>query len=281
MKKKNILFTGGTGFIGKNVLPILRENYNVFAPKRNELNLFSSNEVKKYVMENNINYIIHSANPNPSKNIYDSNEQMLRDSLQLFLSIYSCREIVKKIIYLGSGAIYDKTKDIIQVEEESAFDFIPKDDYGFAKYVMNYLTFGNVYNLCVFGCYGPYDAESKFITHCINCCINKMPITIHQNCIFDYLHVFDLGKIMNWMLANETKYNTYNACSGQRISLLDIAKEVKKQMSSNSEIVVLSDGWNYEYTGSNKRLIGEYNDTFIDIKKGISLQIEWELSKKN
>ena len=68
---KNVLLTGGTGFIGRNIKPILEEKVNLFAPTRNELNLKSECDVREYIKRNKINVIIHSANPNPVKNSLD------------------------------------------------------------------------------------------------------------------------------------------------------------------------------------------------------------------
>ena len=276
IKGKRILFTGGTGFIGKNVLPLLRSSFVVYAPKRSELDLTSFEDVASFVTKNRIDVILHCANPNPSKNKLDQSDRMLLDSIELFLTIYRCRNLVEKIIYLGSGAVYDKSKDIISAREETSFDSFPKDDYGFAKFIANELTAGNIYNLCVFGCYGPGDAESKFITHCIRCCLRGEPITIRQNCVFDYLHVSDLGKIMSWVISNVPRYNMYNACSGEKHPLLEIAEIVKRKMNSPHDIVILSDGWNREYTGSNDRLREEYHEAFLSLEEGIDIQIEWE-----
>lgn len=274
--KERLLFTGGNGFIGRNLIPDLSDIFTVFSPRREELNLFCDDSIRDYLLTNKINYIIHSANPNPSKNPLDISERLLRDSLQMFMAIYQCKDCVKKIVYLGSGAIYDKTKDIISVSEEVMLRSVPKDDYGFAKYIMEHMTSENIYNLCLFGCYGPGDADSKFITHCIRCCLKHEPITIRQDCMFDYMHVSDLGKILTWIINSEPKYNTYNACSGKRISLLEIAQMVKRKMNSDMEIVILNEGWNKEYTGSNVRLLKEYNGDFLTIEKGIDIQIEWE-----
>ena len=94
--------------------------------------------------------------------------------------------------------------------------------------------------------------------------------------MFDYMHVFDLGKIMSWMINAEPKYNIYNACSGQRVSLLEIAQIIKTRMNSNSDIIVLKDGWNNEYTASNDRLKQEYTENFISLQDGIDIQIAWE-----
>ena len=275
----NVLFTGGTGFIGKNVIPILEKVFVVFAPNRKELNLFDQNEVKKYVQDKKIDVIVHAANPNPSRNTGDIKENMLRESLQMFFTVIQCKNIVKKIIYLGSGAVYGKDKDIIKAKEEEMNNYIPKDDYGFAKYIMNDYAHDNIYNLCLFGCYGPGDAESKFITHCIRCCRDNTPITIRKNCYFDYLHVYDVGYIICWIIGNDVKYNSYNVCSGIRISLFDIACKVKEQMKSNQNIVLLSSDINFEYTASNQRLRNEYKLPFLSLEDGIKTQIDYEVSR--
>ena len=274
--RKRILFTGGNGFIGRNVIPILQESFDVYAPEREELDLFDAKDVREYLLENRINCIVHSANPNPSKNKLDTVERMLRDSLQMFMTMYSCRDLVEKLIYLGSGAIYDKTMEIRSISEECEHRSIPKDDYGFAKYIMSYLTKGNIYNLCLFGCYGPGDADHKFITHCIRCCLRHEPITIHQNCMFDYFHVTDLGRVIAWMINAKPQHHTYNVCSGEPIPILDIAKTVKRLMESDLKIEVFQEGWNREYTGSNARLIREYPGKFVSLEDGIKMQIKWE-----
>ena len=55
------------------------------------------------------------------------------------------------------------------------------------------------------------------------------------------------------------------------MSLVAITKTI---MKSNSEIIVLKDGMNKEYTGSNKKLldlIGDYQ--YISLDEGIKIQI--------
>lgn len=46
---KKILLTGGSGFIGRNILPLLREKYCVVSPSRKELNLLEEAAVVEYL----------------------------------------------------------------------------------------------------------------------------------------------------------------------------------------------------------------------------------------
>lgn len=276
---KRVLLTGGTGFIGRNIIPILKDNCVLYAPRRNELNLKSENEVRKYIEDNKIQVVIHSANPNPVKNELDNANSFFEDSLRCFMNLYAARDLYEKMFFLGSGAEYNKKMDIESIKEDDCFRAIPEDSYGFAKYIMN--TIGHhdekLCNMRIFACYGPTDHESKFITHCINCCLKNEDITIRQNCYFDYMHVSDLGNILVRFINKYPKDNDYNVCSGTRKTLKEIAEIVKEQMNSDSSIKVLTEGMNKEYTGDNNKLKNELGDyVFMSLEDGIKIQIENE-----
>ena len=281
---KKIFFTGGTGVIGKNVLPILKKSFEIIAPDRQELDLLSSDEVCQFLARDSFDAVVHCANPNPVKNrTDDSTDTMFENSLRLFMNLYRARDLYGKLIYIGSGAEYDKTMDIVSVREKECFRSLPKDIYGFTKYIMNSIAdkSENVYNLCVFGCYGPYDFRTKFITHCIDCCVGKRPITIQQDCRFDYIHVYDLAEMMRWMITNDIRYHMYNASGGASYFLSELACKVRQQMKVDVPITILSSGLNKEYTANGERFVKE-SGIFpkIPIEEGIKIQIEWQVGGK-
>lgn len=276
---KKVLLTGGSGFIGRNIIGYLREVCELYAPARKELNLLDENAVKEYIVKNKIDVVIHSANPNPVKNQLDKTETMFEDSIRVFMNLYNAQDYYEKMYTLGSGAEYDKSLDIVMINEDDEGRSIPKDSYGLAKYTINKIIEKSEkhYNLRIFACYGPTDHESKFITHVIHCCMNNEDITIRQNCYFDYMHVSDLAKILEYFIYNTPKYHAYNVCTGTRKTLEEIALIVKEQMNSNSNIVILNPGWNNEYTGNNDRLLNELNGyVFLSLEEGIKIQIESE-----
>ncbi len=277
---KKILFSGGTGFIGKNVLPILRQSFDVIAPRRYELDILDSDEVYQYIKHNSFDVVIHCANPNPVKNtVNDRLDTMFENSIRMFMNFYAARELYGKLIYTGSGAEYDKTLDIASVTEQECFRSLPKDSYGLAKYIMNSIAdkSDNIYNLCVFGCYGPFDFQTKFITHCIDCCMNNKPITIRRECRFDYIHVYDLAEMMCWMVNNDMRFHMYNASGGALHLLSEIAYEVRHQMKVDVPVKILSGGMNKEYTASGERFFIESGiSPKISIEEGIRIQIDWQ-----
>ena len=277
-----ILLTGGSGLVGRNVLPILKKKYDIYAPTRKELDLLDYKAVEKYLKKNKFDIIFHCANPNQAHNSIDSDYEILNKSLRCFMNLYRLRKRCNKLFYIGSGAEFDKTKDMIEISEKNFDRSVPLDDYGFAKYIMNHLSqqSENVYNLRLFACFGPGDTPNKFITHCIQSIINDKDITIRQNCVFDYIQVYDLANIFSYFIENKPKYHDYNIASGKRYTLVEIAEKVLKLMDSDKKICILNEGMNNEYTPDISRLLKEMdNYQFISLDEGIKLQIESELEK--
>lgn len=274
-----VLLTGRTGFIGRNILPHLNDKYNLTAPTRQELDLRDYSAVKQFIECGNYDVIFHSANPNPVKNDADNLNRMFEDSMHVFMNFYHMKDYYGKLIYIGSGAEYDKRFDMNQVSEDDFGIKLPTDTYGFSKFIMNELAVKseNIYNMRLYACYGPYDHGSKFITHAINCCLNEQPITIRQDCWFDYLHVYDFSKIACWFIDENPQHHDYNICSGNPITLMKIAQIVNEQFDHKVEIQIMNEGFNKAYTGNNQRLLSEIGKfEFIPIEKGIEMQIDWQ-----
>lgn len=276
---KKVLLTGSSGFIGRNIKPILEKSCELYAPTRGELDLKDTASVSRYFKNNAFDVVIHSANPNSVKNALDSKDTMFEDSLRCFMNLYSRRQEFERMFFIGSGAEYDKTMDIASVAENDEFRSVPPDGYGLAKYIMNSIALNDekLCNLRIFACYGPGDHESKFITHCIRSCLKNQDITIRKDCYFDYMHVYDLGHILGRFIDRYPNRSSYNVCSGKRVRLYEIASIVKREMNSTGEIILLSDGMNKEYTGSNERMLEEIGGyPFISLEDGILMQIECE-----
>jgi GDP-L-fucose synthase len=274
---KRVLLTGGSGFIGRNIKDYLSEKCILFAPTRKELNLLSETDVRDYISQNNIEIVIHAANPNPVKNSLDKAESMVEDSIRVFLNLYQAQDLYERMYTLGSGAEYDKSKEINLIKEDEQGRAVPYDTYGIIKYTIDKIIAGSdkQYNLRIFACYGPTDHESKFITHAINCCLAGEDITIRQDCYFDYMQVTDLAHILVYFIDNKPKHHVYNVCTGTRVLLSEIAEMVREEMHTDNKVVLLSEGYNREYTGSNERLLEELGGyDFISLRDGIKIQIE-------
>lgn len=275
---KNILFTGSTGFLGRTLVPELKKKYYLYTPTRKELNLLDLNSMKEYVAKNNIDIVIHAAIPNLLPGSDDSQETLLKNSLQMFMNLHYIRKNLEKIIYFGSGAEFDKSAPVI-LRREGDFHAVPQNDYGLAKYIMNQLctSSDNIYNLRIFGCYGPTDANFKLITYAIRCCLKKEPILLNQNCVFDYMYVMDLIPVLEFFIENTPSWHEYNVCTGVRKEIVEICELIKEKLHVSVPVIIKKEGLNHEYTGSNLRLLEEMPSfRFTDLEKGIEKQICYE-----
>lgn len=275
---KKILFTGGTGFIGRNLLPFLKNTYEVIAPSRDELNLTDPDSIENYFNDHQFDIVIHAAIPNIAFN-KDKSETLLKDSLFAFMKLYQMQERYEKLIYFGSGAEFDKAFPIKSVSEEEFGKRIPNNDYGLAKYIMTSLARKSekIYNLRIFGCFGPTDADFKLITYAIHCCMDNKPIVLHQDCIFDYMYVLDIYPILKYFIENKPKYHDYNICTGNRTSILEICKYIQQAMNCSTPIQIEKPGFNNEYTGQNLRICQEIPKLkFTPLQEGIKKQIIYE-----
>ena len=174
------------------------------------------------------------------------------------------------MLYFGSGAEFDKSKNIISVSEDEFLNDIPHTQYGFAKYVIgkDIENSENIYNLRIFGLFGKYENwKTTFISGACCKALKGLPITIRQNVYFDYLYIDDFCKIVEWFVNNTPQYHTYNVTSGEKIDLVTIAGIINKLSDIKVPVYVCKKGLANEYTANNARILKESGI----ILKGISV----------
>lgn len=259
-KKTQILLTGGTGFIGRNILEQLGQKYDIIAPTRRELDLADGEAVYNFLSQKRVELIIHAANVGGNRRLIDL-QKVAHLNLSTFFNLVRAKKFFKRMIVLGSGAEYDKRYPIKKVKESEFNKTVPVDEYGFGKYVMAKYAEQNDYilHLRLFGIYGKYeDYRTRFISNVICKALLGLPVTINQNVFFDYLYVNNFVKILDCLIEkNDLRYRVYNIGSGQRVSLLFVAKLILKLLNKNLPIKLLKPGINHEYTCDVMRLRGE------------------------
>lgn len=277
----NIFITGSNGFVGSHLKEYLNKNYskyNLFTPSSKELDLSDELAVDDYILGNKIDIIIHLANKGGDRTTLDM-KNVTEYNLRIFFNIAKHEKNVKKIISFGSGAEYSKHKPIIDACEEDYKLSLPLDEYGFYKSITSkYIEKSdNIVQLRIFGAYGEYENyRYKFITNSIVKNLLQLSIVINKNVYFDYIYVDDLLRMIDWTIHNETKEKIYNATTGKKIDLITLANLVNETSDFKSEIKVLNDGLNNEYTSNNERIMKELkNFEFTSHKKAIQKMREY------
>ena len=256
---RRILLTGAgpRGFVGRNLAPALGERYQVFTPSSRELDLCDYGALARYLEEHRIDTVIHGA---LQSLLHTGPKDVMLHDLQMFCNLDKLSGQLERVLYFGSGAEFDKRLPMESIREEELGRSVPADYYGLEKYIMALRAreSRNIYNLRLFGIFGKYEHwQSKFISNLCCKAMYGLPLSIRQDCVFDYLYVEDLAPTVIWFLEHEPKYRDYNVCTGRPVSLGEIAEVVQEVSGKTLPVPVAKEGWNLPYTASAARLEAE------------------------
>ena len=179
---KKILLTGSGGFIGKNLKEYLKHKYVLLTPRSFELNFLDANAICKYFKENKIDFVIHCASVGGARGIQDK-DTTIEDNLAMVDNILKYKSADTRVILFGSGAMYDKSRNLHKVKESEIGYVIPKDLYGKSKMLIaeKIKNRDDVLMLNIFACYGYGEKENRFPTYAIKRVIEGENIEINQN----------------------------------------------------------------------------------------------------
>jgi nucleoside-diphosphate-sugar epimerase len=271
--KKTIFVTGGSGFIGSNIIEFFCDTATIIAPSHTQLDLLSQDAVNKFFKEHKIDYVIHCANFGGNRKSGDTID-IVEKNVRIFFNLIENSRYFDKFIHFGSGAEYDKSRPISKITETSFGERIPRDHYGFSKYLISKFIENseNIICLRLFGVFGKYeDYEYKFISNTILKNLLQLPIHIRQNVYFDWLYINDLVKILPYFLDHEPLYKMYNITPNKPLDLVTIANMINSYSTFKSEIIVDNPGLNNEYSGNNSRLLAHIgNFTFTEMHSALS-----------
>ncbi len=282
---KKILILGGNGFIGRNLVEYFEDysdEYSVTAPSSTQLNLIDEKAVLAFLKKEYFDVVINAAICNPIRLERGKTYNELDSNLRMFFNLSKWSKLFGKMIYFGSGAEYDKSMSISNVDESTFDNGIPLSDYGFSKYIIGkeIENSPNIFNLRIFGLFGKYENwRTTFISGACCKALKNLPITIRQNVFFDYLFIDDFCKIVKWFVDNEPHYKSYNVTSGTQRDLISIAHIVNKVCEKDVPIYICKDGLANEYSASNERLLNEIGEfRFIGFEQAVKCLVEYYAS---
>jgi len=277
----NILLTGGSGFIGRNIIEHLSPKYRIFAPSHQELDLLNEVAVKQYFQRNQIDIVIHSAVKPGHRNAKDPSN-LCYSNTRMFFNLVRNAALFDRMIFLSSGAVYDVSKNLVKVSEDSFDTYVPADEHGFAKYISaKYVeNVKNITELRLFGVFGKYEDYSiRFISNAICKALHNLPITLKQNRKFDYVYIDDFIPILEYFIQNNSQHNVYNITPNESVELLAIAQTVVRLSGKDIPIHIAQEGMGNEYSGSNNRLRQELssylNPIFNPLEENVKRLMAW------
>ena len=321
---KNILITGGAGYIGSHVVEVLVKNkkknfivdnlstgFRKLISKKAKFfkeNIINSSKIKKIILKNKIDSVIHLAanliikeGEKYPKKYYKNNVLGTKKLLE------ACNNTsIKNFIFSSTAAIYKDGQ--YKVNENSIIK--PKSVYGrtklqgermIQKYCkknkINYgiLRYFNIAGSSPSGKIGLINKSDHLFKNFSRALMTKKPIlkiygknykTKDGSCIRDFIHVFDIAEIHYKVLEkiDKTKSSKILNCGYNKgTSVLDVAKEFKKQ--SHKEVKILftkkRKGDLSKIIASNSKLLNfvKWKPKFNNLSKIVKSCLKWE--KKN
>ena len=273
--RKTVLITGAgpTGVTGRAIREYLENDYIILAPSSKELDLTDDAMVRSYFDSHHIDFVVHCATyrSNISQTTHLVDEEF-ESNLRMYFNLAAQSEKFQKMVYLGSGAEYDKTRPIVNISEDQFGESVPKDKYGFGKFIMNQhcRSSKNIYNLRMFGTLNKYERYTKNVV--CNLCAKALmglPLTLRQDVKFSWIDIKDIAKAIKYLFEHEVKRHDYNVALSQFYTLSEIAKMVRSLTSQQLQVIFGNAGFNVEYTCSTGRFDNEFDFEKADIMKSI------------
>lgn len=280
----NIFLTGGSGFMGRNILESLSGKYNIIAPSHSELELTDEDAVKGFFRNHDIDIVIHGAVRPGHRNARDPSNQLYGNT-RMFFNIVRNADRFKRMIFLSSGLVYDTRHYLPKMKEEYFDTHVPIDEGGFSKYIAaKYIEKAdNIVELRIFGVFGRYEDYSiRFISNAICKTLFDLPITIKQNRRFDYIDINDLMPVIEYFIYNQGGHKCYNVTPDDSMELKALAEKVRDVAGKDLPIMVAQDGMGIEYSADNKRLRAEISGlSFSNTDDAIRSLYAWYSSNKH
>lgn len=254
-----VLLTGATGFLGKNLRPVLEEKYEVIGVG-SEWDLREASDTAELLRSVEPDVVIHAAGTvggiqankeNPGKFIYEN----LAMGMNLIEKSRLFR--IPKFILLGTVCAYPKFAEVPFLEEYLWLGYPEETNapYGIAKKTLMQMVISykkqydfNGVNLIPVNMYGPHDHFNLTSSHVIPALILKFHNAVKNGdesvtiwgtgkASREFLFAEDCADAISLAVEKNISPNPINIGTGKEITIADLAKEIADQIGFNGSIV--------------------------------------------
>lgn len=264
--KKKILITGGTGFIGKNLIKLLYDENEIYCLSRKrykhkkinyiKANIFNFNQIKFLIKKIKPEYLVHLAwEAEPKKYLHKQiNLRWVEASKNLFYNF--CKNKGKKAILIGSiiendlcnKILFEKEIDIDSKKEKSVYSLSKIKFYFAAKKISKKYKTKFTW-VRIPWLYGSYEKKQRLIPKLIYSLKNDKKMKIHNpNNSINILHVEDIANIIYLLIFNKIN-GVFNLAAKKTTKIKNIINILLKIMKKKKNSLIFeksSDDLNFE-----------------------------------
>jgi UDP-glucose 4,6-dehydratase len=278
---KNILITGGYGFIASNFLVYLVKKYKDINFYNYDKLLYCSNKdnvieieeyenfkstvnklqnkdfLLSYLTENNIDTVIHFAAQTHVEYSFNNSLDYTSDNIYGTHILLECCRIygkIEKFIHMSTDEVYGESlfDDTVKKDENSIL--YPTNPYAATKAAaeMLVISYHKSFKLPIIiirsnNIYGPKQYYDKVIPKFITNLLDDQKCTIQGDgeCIRSFLYIDDLVNCLELIMLDGKIGEIYNIGLGEEISILELSKKLIKMIKNsddyNSHILYIKD----------------------------------------
>ena len=289
MGEKNVLLTGGTGFVGLNIAEqLLKEGWNVVLYARKPLDrriteelqalpgtlslelgdVLDQNRMEELLSRYEIRDMIHGAAVTPDEKTEAANPAMIMEvnCMGLLHSLLAAKNHgVRRFLYLGSISAYGRTAFLGKPLVEGVSKGDPYSLYELSKFtgerLLNRLAdlYGmEAYVARIGDVYGPWERPTGVRSHmsliyqATARALKGQSVLLPRECLQDWVSGPDIaGETLALLEAEKLHYRVYPFCGGTRWTLLEWCRLLKERFPDFS----------YGLAGENEKADIEVNQT--------------------
>lgn len=278
----NILLTGSSGYLGKNLTKYLAKKNKVFTFDRKSQK-FSLENVKsylypktingyvKFLKKNNIKVIIHNAGYFIKNHKINDIDKLIEVDIKLSLYIFESAKIsgIKSIISFGSYWQYYSNKNIFK--PANLYACTKQSIHTIAEHYLNNHDISHL-QLLIHDTYGANDKRNKIINKLFKLSKNQKFIINNPDAEIYPLHVEDVCDAIEFSIKflarNKKPFNKqYSLRSNNPIKILKLITIISKIRQISFENIEFKKNYNKIINSKMKRL--PYWKPKINLKKGL------------
>lgn len=276
MQNKRVFLTGGTGLIGTETIPFLKEQgFNVYVLTIGDetstdgityvkANLFDKNEIEKIMKEIKPEYLLHYAWLSTGLFNDNSNFDFLTSSIDLLKAFV--QNGGKRVVMAGTYAEYGYHNEILSEDMPAepiniysqCKDFVRQISESYCQ--NNNVSFGWGR---IFSAFGKERDPRRLTSDVINHLRVNEPVTIRSGSLIrDYIYTKDIASAFVKFLDSDVE-GIVNICTGKETSIHDYVMKIAKIMGKENLVI-----FNEQASPQQVRVVG--NNTRLSKEVGFA-----------
>ncbi len=259
----NVFFTGHRGFLGRELIPELSKEVQIYTF---EGNLMDVQEVKAFVKAKAIDRVIHAAARGGRRTKQDS-PKILAENFAISMNL---RNLELPTLYFCSGAIYGRQNSIYEFSEYRTSETYPNDYYGQSKFLIREcaITDENSLFMRFFNVFGRSEGFDRFVSFNVNQYNVGLPMRVLKNFYMDFFFVKDsIPVIMKWVFG-ELMPKEINMVYSKKYTLIQVCELINTFDAHSVPIDLISQELGKDYCGDGSTL-EKLNSPTIGLTAGL------------